>query len=78
MDEGDNILYMRKEMITRISRVLQSESNYLRYRGWKVVMFSPISVCLSDCLCVGYLKILWMDLKEIWWRGRVCDKDELF
>ena len=27
----------------------------------KEVMFSPLSVCLSVCLCTGYLKKLWTD-----------------
>ena len=43
----------------------------------KEVMFSPLSVCLSVCLCAGYLKKLLSDLDEILWRGSVCDEDEL-
>jgi len=35
----------------------------------KEVMFSPLFICL----CVGYLKKLWMEPDEIWWEGWVCD-----
>ena len=43
----------------------------------KEVMFSRLSVCLSVCLCTGYLKKLWMDPDEILWTGSVCDEVEL-
>ena len=43
----------------------------------KDIMFSPVSVCLSFCLCAGYLKKLWTDSDEILWTGSLCDKDEL-
>ena len=29
-------------------------------------MFLPLSVCLSVCLCAGYLKNLWTDADKIW------------
>ena len=38
--------------------------------------FLPLSVCLSVCLCAGYLKKLWTDPDEILWTGLVCDKDD--
>ena len=42
-------------------------------------VFSPFSlfVCLSVCLCAGYLKKLWTDLDETWWTSWVCDEEEL-
>ena len=33
--------------------------------------------CLSVCLCTGYRKKLRTDPDVTWWRGLVCDKDEL-
>ena len=34
-------------------------------------------VCLSVCLCAGYLKKLWKDTDEILWTGWMCDRDKV-
>ena len=50
----------------------------------EVYVFTPVDggyvftpVCLFVCLWTGYLKRLWTDWDEIWWRGCVCDNDKM-
>jgi len=47
------------------------------YAFTPLCLFVGLSVCLSVCLCAGYLKKLWTDSDEILWTGSVCNKDEL-
>ena len=75
--------------LTKIVNFNFNEMDNLMYpwqpleRGWILQVSCSaqrlvwLSVCLSVCLCVGYLKKLWTDPDEILWTGSVCDKDEL-
>ena len=57
-------------VVTIINSTTEGEGGYV------FTLFLSLFVCLSICLCAGYLKKLWTDQDEILWTGWVYDKNE--